>query len=152
MRRRGERLHVRFAEVTDKAALAELLDQLGYPCAPEQVEARLEALAEREDHHVLVAELSLPTKECFLAGLGVLEVGYLFHAGARHGHLTSLVVDRRFRHRGVARALLAEIEAVARRSGCTRLHLRSHLRRDDAHAFCRAVGFEETHLDFEREL
>lgn len=139
-------------EAGEAGAIAELLDQLGYPSTEEQVRARLEALASTPDHSVLVAELSLPTGERIVAGLLALEVGRLLHRDDRHAHLTALVTHRQFRHRGVARALLAAAEMIARREGCAFLHLRSSAMRDDAHGFFRAMGFEETHLAFDKKL
>jgi GNAT superfamily N-acetyltransferase len=55
-------------------------------------------------------------------------------------------------HRGVARVLLTEVSRLARQRGCLRLQLRCHRRRDDAHTFYRRLGFDETHLSFDREL
>ena len=71
--------------------------------------------------------------------------------GVRYA-LEVLVTEANARHKGVARVLLADASRRARQSGATRLTLRSHRRRDDAHAFYRALGFEETHLTFDRPL
>ncbi len=143
---------MRPAEPSDAAAVADLLEQLGYPSTEEQVSARLAQLAESPDHPVLVAELELPTGERYVAGVLALELGRFLHRDARAGHITALVSDRRFRHRGVARALVESAERIARRSGCALLHVRSSVGRDDAHGFYRAMGFEETHLSFDKEL
>jgi hypothetical protein len=44
------------ARPSDAAAVAALATQLGYPSRPEEAERRLQALAERSDQVVLVAE------------------------------------------------------------------------------------------------
>jgi ribosomal protein S18 acetylase RimI-like enzyme len=147
-----ETVRVRPPEPTDFAAISELLEQLGYPSTEEQVAARLSAMGASPDHHVLVAELRISPQERFLAGLVALEIGHFFHKDEPHAHLTAVVSDRRFRHRGIARALLEEAQAIARRAGCDLVHVRSNHQRDDAHAFYRALGFEETHLTFDKKL
>src|SRR5439155_14811402 len=124
----------------------------GYPCTEEQVAQRLAAFGSIESQLLCVAELSVGAQEPVLAGLLAVEFGRFFHNDARHAHLTALVVDRRCRHRGVARALLAAAFAEARRRGCELVHVRSNRRRDDAHAFYRAAGFDETHLTFNKKL
>ncbi|MHB8878505.1 MAG: GNAT family N-acetyltransferase, partial [Myxococcaceae bacterium] len=147
-----EPVEVRSPGPADFPALAELLDQLGYPCTEEQVQARLAALSPAGHQQVLIADLWLGTHQTVVAGLLAMEIGCFFHRDVRHAHVTALVADRRYRHRGVARALMAEAQAIARREGCQLMHVRSSRSRDDAHAFYRALGFEETHLTFDKEL
>ncbi|MBK7860377.1 MAG: GNAT family N-acetyltransferase [Archangiaceae bacterium] len=135
----------READDRDAAALAHLFEQLGHPCSEEQVRARLGFGP--PDRRVLVAEL-----DDAVVGLAVLELIHPLHRGAPEAVLTALVTDANTRHRGVARALLAEVSRRARQAGAATLYLRCHRRRDDAHAFYRAQGFDETHLTFNREL
>ena len=133
------------AEAADVPALTRLLEALGYPASEEQVRARLGFGP--PDRRVVVAEL-----DGDVVGLAVLELLHPFHRGAPEGVLTALVTEPNARHRGVARVLLADVSRRARQSGATKLQLRCHHRRDDAHAFYRAQGFEETHLTFDRPL
>lgn len=148
----GEPVQVRSPALADSGAITELLEQLGYPCTEEQVVARLGALPSPGQPLVLVADLWLGTRRTVVAGLLAVELGCYFHRDARHAHVTALVADRRYRHRGVARALVAEAQAIARRAGCQVMHLRTNRSRDDAHSFYRALGFEETHLTFDKPL
>jgi len=147
-----EPVQVRSPAPSDLGALTELLEQLGYPCTEEQVEARLAALTSPGQPLVLVADLWLGTRQKVVAGLLAMELGCYFHRDVRHAHVTALVADRRYRHRGVARALIAEAQAIARRANCQVMHLRTNRSRDDAHSFYRALGFEETHLTFDKPL
>ncbi len=135
----------RAAEARDVPALTRLLEQLGYPCTEEQVRARLGFGP--PDRRVLVAEL-----DGEVVGLAVLELLHPLHQGAPEAVLTALVSDANVRHRGVARLLLSDVSRRARQAGAARLSLRCHRRRDDAHGFYRALGFEETHLTFDRVL
>lgn len=125
--------------------ITRLLEQLGYPCSEEQLRARLGFGP--PDRRVLVAEL-----DADVVGLAVLELLHPLHEAAPEAVLTALVTDANARHRGVARVLLTDASRRARQAGALRLTLRCHRRRDDAHAFYRGQGFEETHLTFDRPL
>lgn len=133
------------AEPADAPALTRLLEQLGYPASEEQVRARLGFGP--PDRRVLVAEL-----DDAVVGLAVLELLHPLHQPQPEAVLTALVTEANARHRGVARVLLADAARRARQAGAAKLYLRCHLRRDDAHAFYRAQGFDETHLTFDRTL
>jgi GNAT superfamily N-acetyltransferase len=136
---------VRVAEGGDAPALVRLLEHLGYPSSEEALLARLELGP--PSRRVLLAELGDDA-----VGLAVVELLHPLHRAAPEAVLTALVTDANARHRGVARALIAEAARRARQQGATRLFLRCNRRRDDAHAFYRAQGFEETHLTFDRAL
>jgi len=58
--------------------------------------------------------------------------------------LEGLFVKPAMRHRGVARALVAEVERWAVSEGCSELASDSLLESEAAHAAHRALGFEET--------
>ena len=96
---------------------------------------------------MLVAEL-----DGEVVGVAVLELIHPLHTPAPEGVLTALVTDANARHRGAARVLIADASRRARQAGAGKLYLRCHRRRDDAHAFYRAQGFDETHLTFDRKL
>jgi GNAT superfamily N-acetyltransferase len=136
---------VRVAEAADAPAMVRLFEQLGYPCGEEALRSRLDLGP--PGRRVLLAELGGDA-----VGLAVVELLHPLHRAAPEAVLTALVTDANARHRGVARALIAEAARRARQQGATRLSLRCHRRRDDAHAFYRAQGFEETHLTFDRAL
>jgi GNAT superfamily N-acetyltransferase len=146
-----EPVQVRSPSLSDSASLSELLEQLGYPSTEEQVQQRLSSLDASTGQRVLIADLWLGN-QAVVAGFLALQFGVFFHSDLRHAQLTALVTDRRYRHRGVARALVAEAQSLARREHCVLLHLRSNRSRDDAHGFFRAMGFDETHLTFEKKL
>ena len=135
----------RTADASDVPALTRLLEQLGYPCSEEQVRARL--TFGPPDRRVVVAEL-----DGDVVGLAVLELIHPLHDPAPEAVLTALVTEANARHRGIARVLLADVARRARQAGAQHLTLRCHRRRDDAHTFYRALGFDETHLTFDRGL
>jgi len=87
-----------------------------------------------------------------VVGLASLHVGLALEYDGDAGKLSAIVVDERNRGRGIARALVSAIELEARRRGCVLLFLTAAERRRDAHAFYRAVGFEETGRRFAKSL
>jgi GNAT superfamily N-acetyltransferase len=66
------------------------------------------------------------------------------HDDAPVAIITALVVTERARGLGVGRQLVDRAVDLARRWGCTRLMVTTHVRRADAHAFYEHIGFEFT--------
>jgi GNAT superfamily N-acetyltransferase len=91
---------VRSALPEDAGVIAELLAQLGYPTAPEDVDRRLRALG--PDDVVLLADDT--------AGLIALHRVPLLAEGGALVRITALVVRSEMRGRGVARQLLEACE------------------------------------------
>jgi N-acetylglutamate synthase-like GNAT family acetyltransferase len=138
---------IRQAVVADAPAIARLLEQLGYPAAVDDVAGRIERHRRSESDVLLVAQ----TDEG-VAGLASLHVSIALEYDGDAGKLSAIVVDERWRGRGVGRALVEAIEREARARGCVLLFLTTAERRADAHAFYRAVGFEETGRRFAKAL
>src|SRR6266487_638619 len=136
---------IRAARKEDAAVLAGLLGQLGYPSSREQVERRLERLGAAD--RLFVAEL-----EGEVVGLAGLHVSAAFEYDGDAAKVSALVVDEQFRRRGVGEALMDALENEARALGCVILFLTTAERREDAHAFYRRIGLEETGRRFAKRL
>ena len=139
-------LTVRDALPEDAGAIAILLGQLGYPAEPAAVESRLERLRIVGDR-VVVAEVGGR-----VAGLAHLHVSPAIEYDGDAAKVSALVVDERFRRRGVGEALMRAVEDEARARGCVILFLTTAERREDAHAFYRSIGLEETGRRFAKRL
>lgn len=140
---------IRTAGAGDAPAIALLLGELGYPCAPEAAAARLAALEGQAADRVLVAQ----DEGAAAAPDAVLGVLHLHHARMLHldrpvTRVMSLVVRQGTRGRGIGVALLRAAEEEARRAGADTIELTSGLKREAAHAFYRARGFGATSLRF----
>jgi GNAT superfamily N-acetyltransferase len=138
-------VEIRDVRARDAAALAGLLGQLGYPSTPEQVERRLTHLGAAD--RVFVAEV-----DGELAGLAGIHVSPSLEYDADAAKVSAIVVDERFRRRGIGEALMRAVEDEARRRGCVLLFLTTAERRADAHAFYRRLGLEETGRRFAKRL
>jgi len=132
------RVTIRLAALRDADAIAPLLGQLGYLTTADELSERIERLADRPDGEVLVAEL-----DGEVVGLAAYQLIDVIERPDPQCRITALVVDDRYRRRGVAYALLHTIEETARDFACFRLEVTTHPDRADALAFYRAAGFDE---------
>src|SRR3954452_24472691 len=126
---------VRRARQDDAAVLADLVGELGYGAADDDMERRLAALG--PDALVLLAHDG--------AGMVALHRVPRVAEGGAFVRITALVVRREARGRGVARALLNASESAARHWGCDLIEVSSGRRpeRAFAHRFYRAAGFTD---------
>jgi GNAT superfamily N-acetyltransferase len=138
-------LVIREAGADDSSAIARLLTELGYPSSAADVERRLGRLG--PDDRVFLAEL-----DDQVAGLAAIHVSPALELDGDAAKVSALVVDERYRRRGLGEALMARIEEEARRRGCAVLFLTTAERREDAHAFYRRIGLEETGRRFAKRL
>jgi GNAT superfamily N-acetyltransferase len=127
-------MQIRPARPDDAPAIARLLADLGYPSAPGEVRERLTDLDQRD--------LVLLTDGGFLA---LHRIPLLAEGGALM-RITALAVAPAHRGQGVGRGLMRVAEEVARQWGCHLIEVSSGRRpeRDAAHAFYRALGFNDT--------
>jgi GNAT superfamily N-acetyltransferase len=128
-------IRIRAMTRADLPAARDLLDQLGYKLAIEEVARRFAAVVSAPGHAAMVAEA---------AG----RVAGLVHVYARpalenppEAIVQALVVEDARRRGGVGRALMAAAEAWAIARGLRSLALSSNSARSGAHAFYHALGY-----------
>jgi GNAT superfamily N-acetyltransferase len=131
----------------DAEALAALIEELGYPTTAEATAERLARLEASDADRVAVAEL-----DGRVVGLAAIHESLSVEYDEPAAKLSAIVVDEEQRRRGVGEALVAEMEAEARRRGCCLIFLTTAERRRDAHAFYRRLGYEETGRRFAKTL
>ena len=136
MKEIAETLTIRPPEAADGSAIAHLFSQLGYPAEGGDVTARL--LAPDPASAVLLASLADKV-------VGVLVWHRLapLHVAPAWGLISALVVDEGARGSGVGAALLKGAEQMARAAGCAHMELSSGLKREAAHRFYLAQGYQE---------
>jgi GNAT superfamily N-acetyltransferase len=132
---------IRCASLDDAPSIAALLGQLGYPAGADRVRARMTRLLGAGG----------ATDEVFVASRDDEPVGMLsvhrfdgLHDDAPVALITALIVSENARGQGVGLRLVDRAVDTARRWGCTRLLVTTHVRRADAHAFYERIGFELT--------
>jgi N-acetylglutamate synthase-like GNAT family acetyltransferase len=137
---------IRDARPEDAAAIARLLEQLGYSTDVAAVPVRLRSLQATGDR-LLVAQAGEN-----VVGLAQLHSSASLEHDGPTGKLAALVVDENARQAGVGRRLVAAVEAEARARGCVLLFLTTAERRAEAHAFYERTGFEHTGRRYTKRL
>ena len=129
-----EDITLQFAEASDAATLAGMSrdlieDGLGWRYRTQSVR---QLIADGETV-TLVAR-----RADGVAGFGIMKFG------DERAHLVLLAVCPPFRRRGVARQIIQWLVESAKIAGVASLHVELRAGNTDAHAFYRAIGFEET--------
>ena len=132
----GRIVQVRDAAASDAAALADLAEQLGYPCTPEDMASRLPGTGESAHERVIVAEDRVG------GVVGWITVRETVHIhSAPYADVSGFVVDQAFRGRGIGKLLMAEVERWSRARGLGAIRLSTNIKRTEAHRFYESLGF-----------
>ena len=137
----------REAIVDDDDAIAALMAQLGYPNDPVDIRQRIATSADRSDDQQVVAIC-----DDSVVGMVSIHLIPLFHASGSVARITSLVVSKDHRRRGIGRALLEHVEQFAIKHRCARIEVTSGDHRDGAHAFYKEYGFKPDERRFIKHL
>lgn len=138
---------IRQARRGDAVSLADLMTQLGYPTAPESMEARLERILGRNDFRTWLVEA-----EGSVAGMAGTQLCPTYERDGLVGRLVAFVIDEKRRRLGLGRALLRAVEAGLRELGATRVVVNTATHRAGAHAFYEGMGYTLTGSRFVKSL
>ncbi len=134
-------MQIELAKPTDAAALVVLMNQLfEIPAEEASIAKTLPKLLADPAYHLLVAR-----EDGRLLGT---MMGIVCYDLTGHCHpfmvVENVVTDQAARGRGVARALMAHLEEIARSQHCTCMMLCSGSERTGAHEMYRKLGFSDT--------
>ena len=130
-------------DAIDLARLLDLFDSMG--ATPEQVAARM--LACRHVLTTFIGELSGQP-----AGFACLRLVPHLQGDEPYAELTDIFVDAPFRRHGVARALIAQVEAAARAAGASEVVVITSFDNEGAQAAYRASGYANWALAMEKRF
>lgn len=139
---------IRAATAMDADEIAELLTQLGHSATPDAVIPRLQRIETSANDRIVVAE----DEGGQLVGLIGMHLMPLLHRPKPTGRVTVLVVRDTARRNGIGRQLMAYAAQEFRQAGCDAVEVTSNLRRTEAHAFYRDLGFKTPSAYFKAEL
>ena len=138
---------IRAARADDVEALAPLVAELGYPTSGRELSPRVERLIATPSSGILLAEAR--DKVIGFASFHVVDLIYRPRPQAR---LTAIAVHPSHRRRGIGQALVRAVEDAARDRGCFRIEVTTRRDRPAAHAFYRALGYQERPVRFVNAL
>jgi GNAT superfamily N-acetyltransferase len=139
---------IRPAVESDRPALASLMAELGYSISLDDMRHNLQAVAASADDEILVAEVGGQ-----VVGLIGIRIHLVIHRVGHVGEYTSMVVSASHRRLGIGQALVAAAEQWLSARGVTSFRVASNNRRkDEAHRFYTALGYEATHTMFRKYL
>jgi len=139
---------IRDAMPEDAAALAPLLETLGYPAHPAAIAERLRSLwATDPTGRVLVAAADRQ-----LVGFAVLHCTPALHRPTQVGRITAIAVLPSVQGSGVGRLLVAAAEDHFRKLGLARVKVTSGPTHAAAYAFYRGLGYADQGVRFAKSL
>jgi len=139
-------LRIREAKSADVPRLVELIVDLGHPITEADVRSNLEILA-ADDMLPLVA-----TDGERVIGMCGLSTMVTVHRPAPVGRISVMIVDEGYRGQGIGALLVAEAERRLSKRGCKIVEVTSNQRRERAHGFYEALGYEHTSFRFMKKL
>lgn len=140
---------IRQAREQDCAELARLAGQLGYAASEDTMRKRLQRLLSSSTDAVFVAETADGGLAGWIHGVlsQVLESDYRVE-------IAGLIVDERFRQKGVGRDLVERVEHWGVEHGVEQASVRCRTTRADAHRFYESLGYTQakTQIVFRKSL
>lgn len=140
-------ISIRKAKLTDAAALAQLMCELGYETTKSEMETRLRGIAADDRYRTFVA-----THDGEVCGMIGTLASLSYEHNDQGGRLLALVISRTKRRHGIGRALVLVAEKDFAKRGIRRVALTTRLTRDDAHKFYESLGYERNGWRFVKDL
>ncbi|WP_305786746.1 GNAT family N-acetyltransferase [Symbioplanes lichenis] len=122
----------------DVPELTVLLDQLGYPTTEREVTDRLRLWRDDPASWLIGADDGGK-----LIGVAALHVMPMLEVTGKVARLLALVVDERYRSKGVGQALVTAAEEQARAAGAVKMEITSSRYRERTHLFYQQLGYED---------
>jgi GNAT superfamily N-acetyltransferase len=122
----------------DAAAVAILSAQLGYTISEEQTLKNIKAIIENENCEAFVALYEDDV-------VGWTSISYNIQLESPpSAELRGLVIDERYRKKGIGKMLIEKAKEWGREKGLSLLRLRCNVKRIETHLFYSYLGFVET--------
>jgi GNAT superfamily N-acetyltransferase len=141
-------LNIREAEINDKESLALLCNQLGYEAKTEDIPPRLDQIKELSHQIVYVAVIDQQVVGWIHVYLCPLLISGL------QAQLGGMVVDEKFRNKGIGKKLLIQAENWARSKSCHYISIFTNITRSETHHFYAQMDYQtkKTEYVLQKEL
>lgn len=139
----------RLYEKKDAQYCAKLINQLGYECSLEEWIQREAKISKYSNHRTYVFEED--SRAVALMGVVIL---HMYEYEQDFLRINVLVVDEKYRGRGIGKQMLQEIEILAKEEGVGTITLNSGDRHEryPAHKLYRSAGYENKSLAFIKKI
>ena len=127
---------VREMLIKDAKAVNLLSAQLGYPLSPEQSLQNIEAVLKSKKHIAFVAV----HEKKIVGWIGAAQA--IMIEVEPHCEINGLVIDERYRGKGIGKLLIDKVKHWARGNGNNLLSLHCNVTRTAAHLFYEHIGFK----------
>jgi GNAT superfamily N-acetyltransferase len=138
---------IRAAQLSDAAALAGLMCELGYDTTEAEMLLRLKRILVDERYRTFVAE-----RDGQACGMMGTVASYSFEHNDLGGRILALVVTSDSRRSGIARRLMAAAEQDFAERKITRIAVNTRFERNNAHQFYEALGYRRNGFRFVKTL
>lgn len=139
-------MEIRAATATEAPGLAVLLAEAGHPVDVQELAVRLGAVRQAQAAALVAWQWGPPS------GLVVLHWYPSLFSPRPMAQITTLLVAKEERRRGVGRMLVKAAAQAARAAGCNDMELAVPDDAPELAAFCEATGFARAGLRFTRSL
>ena len=139
-------IEIRAATATDAQGVCDLLQEAGQTIPPHVMAERLDAIRQAQGAALLAGTWGPPS------GIVLVHWYRTLDADQPAAQITTLLVAREERRRGIGRLLVKAAAQAARVAGCGALELLASSEDTAMQAFCQATGFSERGARFIRAL
>ena len=127
---------LRSPTIADAESIASFSDELGHIVDTDVMARRIADLNDHDDNHIVVAEVDKQ-----ISGWIQVHACEFLVSGFR-SEIVGLVVDSKFRRRGIGRLLVENAIKWSTEHGASLMVVRSNVVRKESHEFYPSVGFE----------
>ena len=142
-------LMVRDASIQDLPALADLMNQLGYPTSLAEMGQRFNAI----DNHADYKSFVVAAANEVIAMAGTV-TNYFYEQNGCYVRIVAFVVNAAYRNKGAGTALLQHIESGAKEAGASAVVLNcgNRAERQQAHKFYQNNGYQIKSSEYFKKL
>ena len=138
---------IRDAQDGDNGVIAHLLGELGYTDYPDLASRKINILSEKTNDRVLIATINSE-----VVGFASLHIFPLLHKEGNVCTVTSIVVGKKWRGKGIGQRLIESCETIAWSKGCKWVEVTSGEPRMDAQSFYQKIGYNEVSRRFVKSI
>jgi GNAT superfamily N-acetyltransferase len=140
-------LTIRAAEMSDAAALAALMCELGYETGASEMQMRLERIVNDARYRTFVA-----VEHGTVRGMIGTFACYSYEHNDLGGRILALVVAKDSQRGGIGRRLIAAAEHDFAQRNINRIAVNTRFERKDAHEFYERLGYARNGFRFVKEI